>query len=192
LNAAIPTLSINATTIAFGTVAVSTTVTQSVTLSSTGTAPVTISATAVTGSGFTVSGLTLPVTLSQGQTATLNVEFDPAAAGAATGQVTVTSNSSTGATAVIGLSGTGETASYSVNLTWDAPTSSPDPVAGYNVYRSPSGSSSYQLLNSSPLGQTSYVDSTVTSGQVYDYIVESVDASGVVSTPSNMAALTIP
>jgi fibronectin type 3 domain-containing protein len=77
-------------------------------------------------------------------------------------------------------------------LSWDAPTSSPDPVAGYNVYRSPSGASSYQQLNSSVVTQTTYVDTTVQAGQNYDYIVESVDASGVTSVPSNMADVVVP
>ena len=92
---------------------------------------------------------------------------------------------------MIALTGTGETASSSnqVNLTWDAPTTSSDPVAGYNVYRSPSGSSSYQQLNASAITQTSYVDTTAQTGQTYEYIVESVDASGVTSAPSNMAGV---
>lgn len=46
-----------------------------------------------------------------------------------------------------------------VNLTWDAPSSSPDPVAGYNAYRAQSGSTNYTLLN--PAGT---VSSTWTSG----------------------------
>jgi fibronectin type 3 domain-containing protein len=36
------------------------------------------------------------------------------------------------------------------------------------------------------------VDTTVSNGQTYDYIVESVDASGVTSAPSNMASAAIP
>jgi len=47
-------------------------------------------------------------------------------------------------------------------------------------------------LNSSPETETAYVDSTVVSGQIYDYIAESVDASGVESSPSNIFSVAIP
>ena len=186
-----PALSINTTTIAFGDVVLNNPATQSVTLTSSGTASVTVSAATVTGTGFTVSGASFPLTLSPNQTATLSIEFDPTAAGAASGSLTLSSNSSTGSSSVIALTGTGETASASsqVSLTWDAPTTSTDPVAGYYVYRSPSGSSSYQQLNASAITQTSYDDTTAQAGQTYDYIVESTDASGVTSAPSNMASV---
>jgi fibronectin type 3 domain-containing protein len=155
---------------------------------------VTVSAATLTGTGFTVSGAAFPLALSPNQTATLSVEFDPTAAGAVSGSLTITSNSSTGSSTVITLTGTGEATSYEVNLTWDAPSSSSDPVAGYNVYRSPSGGTSYQQLNTTvlPMTPTTYVDTTVQAGQTYDYIVESVDASGVTSAPSNMASAPIP
>ncbi len=192
LGAALPTLSVNATTIAFGDVNLNSPATQSLILTSTGGAAVTVSAATVTGSGFSVSGATFPLTLNPNQTATLSVQFDPTTATALTGQLTITSNSSTGSSMVIGLSGTGVGVLYEVNLSWDAPTSSPDPVAGYNVYRAPSGGTNYQQLNSMTVTQTTYVDTTVLNGQTYDYIVESVDASGVTSSASNMAAVPIP
>ncbi len=91
---------------------------------------------------------------------------------------------------MIALTGTGDP--LQVSLTWDAPSSSPDPVAGYNVYRSPSGAGNYQQVNPSVVTQTAYVDTTVQVGQNYDYIVESVDASGVTSVPSNVASVAIP
>jgi hypothetical protein len=86
----------------------------------------------------------------------------------------------------------GSPASYSVDLSWDAPRGSAEPVAGYNVYRSPSGGSTYQRLNSSVDTQTTYVDSTVQSGRSYDYVVESVDDSGVESAPTSPIAVSIP
>jgi predicted phage tail protein len=192
LGAGVPTLSINATSISFGDVLVNSPATQSITLSSTGTAPVTISAASVSGTGFSVSGATFPLTLNPTQTATLSVEFNPIATllGLVSGSLTITSNSSTNPTASIALSATAEP--VQVSLTWDAPSSSPDPVAGYNVYRAPSGSTTYQLLSSVSSSQLAYTDTGVQAGLTYDYIVESVDASGVTSTPSNMASVTLP
>lgn len=111
LNAAILALSINATTVAFGGVMVNTPATQSLTMTSSGTAPVTINGATLTGAGFTWSGGALPATLSPGQEATLQVEFDPTVVGAATGQLAITSNSSIGGTMVVGLAGTGTAAS---------------------------------------------------------------------------------
>jgi hypothetical protein len=190
LNPGVRTLSIDASSVAFGNVEVNTPATQSVTLKSTGTAPVTISAATLTGASFTISTGTLPIALTPNESATLSLEFDPTVAGATTGRMTIASNSSTGSPAVISLSGTG-TPPY-VELSWDAPSISSDPIAAYSVYRAPAGSSSFQLLGSSADAQTAYIDTTVQSGQGYDYIVESVDDSGVESTPSNMISVTIP
>jgi hypothetical protein len=190
LNAAVPTLSVSATNVGFGNVEVDTGATQSVVLTSTGTAPVTISAAATTGAGFTLAAVTFPLTLTSGETATLEVSFDPKFAGSANGQVTITNNSSTGNTAVILMSGTGTPPL--VELSWNAPSDSTDPVAGYNVYRAPTGTSGFQMLNSSAVPETTYTDNTVRSGQTYDYIVESVDQDGVESIPSNLISLTIP
>jgi len=91
----------------------------------------------------------------------------------------------------VSLSGTGTAVAHEVDLSWDAPGSSPDPVMGYNVYRSTGGGAS-QLINPSIQTPTSYVDSTVASGSSYNYIVKSVDSNGVESVPSNQITVTIP
>jgi hypothetical protein len=186
-----PGMTTTATTIPFGNVNLNTPATQSVTLTSSGTAPLTINTATLTGTGFTMSGVSAPLTLNPGQTATLSVTFDPTAAGAATGSVTVTSNAASGGTVTINLTGTGTAASYQVNLTWQAPTSSTDPVAGYNIYRSTSGGA-FQLLNSSVNTPVSYTDTTVQNGTSYTYQVTSVDSGGNESSPSNTYATTIP
>ena len=191
LNAAAPALTLSTTSIAFGDVNLNASATQSVTITSSGTAPVTLSAGSVTGSGFSISGVSFPVTLSVGQSAHLNIEFDPTTAGAVIGAVTLTSNASP-STATITLSGTGATVSYEVDLTWNAPTSSTDPVAGYNVYRATSSSSSYQLLNPSVSASTSYRDTSVQDNTSYTYYVESVDVEGNQSAPSNTYTVDIP
>ncbi|MFZ0745003.1 MAG: choice-of-anchor D domain-containing protein [Terracidiphilus sp.] len=184
------TLSVNATSVAFGNVVINDAATQSLTLTSTGTSSVTVSAATLTGTGFTMSGATFPLTLTPNQAVTLSLQFDPTATGAATGQLTIASNSSTKASVVIALSATG--VPHEVELTWEAPGSSSDPVAGYHVYRSPAGGTSYQQVSSIAATQTTYSDNSVASGQAYDYIVKSVDASGVESAPSNMTSVNIP
>jgi hypothetical protein len=195
LGAAVPTLTINAASIAFGDVALNTPSTQSLTLTSTGTAPVTVNSASVSGTGFSSSGATYPLKLSPKQTAILSVEFEPTTAGAASGTLTISSNSSTNPIAKIALTGAGasNSGSYEIDLTWSAPSSSPDPVFKYNIYRSPSGSSNYQLMGSVSSTNFSFTDdNNIENGQTYDYIVESVDSSGDESAPSNMANVSVP
>ena len=107
LNAALPTLGVSGSSVAFGDVPVNVVTTRAVTLTSTGTATLTVSGATVTGTGFTLAPVTFPLSLTPGQTATISVELDPAKAGAVTGQLTVVSNSNTGSEATISLSGTG-------------------------------------------------------------------------------------
>lgn len=192
LGAAAPGLALGATSVSFGTVNLNSLVTQPVILTSSGTAALTISSGSVSGTGFSMSGLSYPLTLNPGQTAILYIQFNPTIVGTASGKVTLTSNAATGSTATINLSGTGEVINYQINLTWNAPVNSPDPVAGYNVYRAAGGSSSYRLLNASVNLSTSFIDTTVQSGSSYSYFVESVDAEGNQSGPSNTYLVSIP
>ena len=92
LNAASILLGVNTTSVAFGDVTVNTASTQSITLTATGTAPVTISAATLAGTGFTLPAATFPMTLNPGQAVALSVQFDPAATGTASGQLTISSN----------------------------------------------------------------------------------------------------
>jgi hypothetical protein len=186
-----PQLTISSTTVSFGSVADGTATTQSLTLTSTGTTPVTVSTATITGAGFTILGGPFPVTLNPSQTLTLQLQFEPTTAGALTGQLTINSNSTTGSPAIVGLSGTGTSVAHYVDLSWDAPVSSPDPVAGYNIYRL-TGTGSFARINASPVSMVAYVDNNVTSGTSYSYQVTSVDSSGVESTPSNEITVTIP
>jgi hypothetical protein len=192
VNPATPTLSINAGSVSFGQVPLNLLVTQTVTLASTGSAPVTVSSAAVTGTGFSLAGAAFSAILSPGQTANLGVQFDPASVGTADGQLTIVSNSSGGVTVAVPLSGTGAVIDYAVELTWDAPEGSADPIAGYNVYRSMAGASEYQLLNPSVDALTAYLDSSIQPGQTYVYLIESVDSSGIESAPSALVAVTVP
>jgi len=116
LNAAVPTLILKRTSVAFGNVAADTTETQSANLWSAGTAPITISGVTLIGTDFKVSESSFPITLNPGQTATLELQFNPTTTGTATGQLNITSNSSAGDKAVISLSGTGIASSSFANV----------------------------------------------------------------------------
>ena len=78
---------------------------------------------------------------------------------------------------------------YSVDLSWSAPVSPTDPVAGYHVYRA-TGSGAYALLGNAT--STAYTDTTVADGSSYNYEVKSVDAAGVESVASNVFTAAIP
>ena len=107
LGSAVPTLSVNPTTVAFGNVMENSTVTQTVTLASTGQLPLTVTGATATGVGYSVSGQTFPFTINPNQTATLTVGFDPTTVGAIQGNVIVASNSSAGNDTVVALTGAG-------------------------------------------------------------------------------------
>ncbi len=87
------------------------------------------------------------------------------------------------------LSGTGNP--HKVDLSWQAPTGSGVTITGYNVYRAPSGGSSFALVNSMD-SQTAFSDASVQSGQTYNYYVTSVDSAGVESAPSNTTTVAVP
>lgn len=179
------------TTLSFGSVTIGTPVSETLTLSSTGTAAVTVSAVKIAGAGFTVSGATFPVTLNPGIAVKLQVQFNPTAAGTVSGSVTISSNSSTGASTGVPLSATGVAAQHKVNLSWAAPVNSPVPVAGYEVYRALSGSTSFQLLNSTLDATTTYQDASVQSGSSYTYYVESVNSASTRSAPLGQTTVKI-
>lgn len=84
--------------------------------------------------------------------------------------------------------------SYEVMLTWAAPTTSPDPVAGYQVFYAPAGTSTYTLIGSTAVNVLTYADqgAWVVPGADLSYVVESVDALGTTSPPSNVATVPIP
>jgi Putative Ig domain len=76
-----------------------------------------------------------------------------------------------------------------VSLNWNASTS--QNIAGYNMYRSPDGTT-WQKINVSLIASTLYSDSTVANGSTYYYATTAVDISGNESTKSNVATVTVP
>lgn len=131
------------------------------------------------------------VTVAAGATST---GFTATASAVSSQQTVKLTASAAGASSTATLQLNPATEDYEVNLNWDAPsdTTDPDSIAGYNVYRAPSGSSAFQLLNTSLNVPTSYTDSTVTSGSSYEYRVTTVDTAGNESAPSNVYTATVP
>ena len=154
-------------------------------LYNTGTGSVTISEATVTGTGFSISGLSLPLTLAAGQDTNFSVTFAPTAAGRVTGSVSIVSNA---ANLLINepLAGTGI---HAVNLSWEASTSL---VAGYNVYRGRVSGGPRRKMNSSLVTETAYTDTAVHTGRTYYYVTTAVDSSGNESAYSNEVQASIP
>src|SRR5271168_1377420 len=109
-------LTLSASTLNFGSVTVNSSATGSVILTSSGNSSVTVNSASISGAGFTIVAGSFPVTLNPNQSVTLQLQFLPTAAGAATGKLTISSNSTSGSTATVALTGTG-TAAASPQLT---------------------------------------------------------------------------
>jgi hypothetical protein len=190
VNAATFTLTASQSTLNFSSVNIGSNSALPVSFTNGGNSNVTISTVTVSGAGYTASGIQSGQIVAPGKSATLNVTFAPASTGSLPGSVTVKSNA-TNSPASVTFTGTGAQApvAHSVTLTWTASTSS---VAGYNVYRSQVSGGPYTKLDSTAVTATSYVDSTVSAGQTYFYVVTSINSSGVESADSAEVSATVP
>jgi hypothetical protein len=188
--AATRVINVSSSNLTFGNINVGSNSVQNVTLTNNGNSSVTISNIGTSGAGYSASGVANGTTLSAGQSTSLSVTFAPTIAGAASGNVTITSNASN-SPGNISLTGTGIQAavSHSVTLSWTASTST---VVGYNIYRSTVPGGPYTLVTSSPVSATTYTDTTVQAGVTYYYVVTAVDASGNESVYSNEASASVP
>jgi Abnormal spindle-like microcephaly-assoc'd, ASPM-SPD-2-Hydin len=110
-----PQLSATPSSAAFGNVVTGTNNSQTINLTNGGSASVTISAVTVAGAGFSTSGITTPLSLAAGKSATFNAVFAPTSAGAVSGSVSLTSNAPNSPLA-IALSGTGVAATKLLGL----------------------------------------------------------------------------
>ena len=102
------------TSIGFGNVTIGGDPSVSEKITNTGGTSVTVSQVAVTGAGFSVSGISTPLTLAAGDSASFNVNFDPTTTGTVSGNVTFTSNGSN-PTMSVPISGTGVAATGSLS-----------------------------------------------------------------------------
>ncbi len=105
-----PQLSLNTSSLDFGTVRVGSKGAANLVIGNTGAADLTVSMITLNGAEFSISGIATPKTISAGQTVPVVLTFTPAAAGVVAGGIALTSNDPNTPTANITLSGTGTTA----------------------------------------------------------------------------------
>jgi Cep192 domain 4 len=181
-------LSVQPSSMNFGSLALGTSKQQSGTLKATG-SRVTVSSASWNGSGYSLSGITFPTAISAGSSVLFTVTFTPQAAGSAQGQISFLSDA-TNSPLTVSLAGSGtQTTQHSVDLSWDASTSQ---VAGYNLYRGVQSGGPYSKLNASLITGLNFTDTSVQSGATYYYAATSVDSNSVESGYSNIATATIP
>src|SRR2546426_50250 len=182
-------LTASPTSLSFGNVTVGSNSTpQTVTLTNSGNSSVSISQINVSGRGFSASGLTAPLTLAAGRTASFSVVFASTTAGTATGNVSLVSNATNSPTIALSASGV-QPIPLARTLSWNP---SPSGPVSYNVYRGTQSGGPYQKLNSSPVSTTTYTDNSVLAGQTYFYVVTAVDSRNMESVHSNEVSATIP
>jgi hypothetical protein len=102
--------------LSLGSVAVGSSRTQALALSNSGGSSLTISGATVSGTGFSVSGLTFPYTLAAGGSASLSVIFTPSTTGTDSATLSLSSNASD-PTVGVSLTGSGTTSSGTLGVT---------------------------------------------------------------------------
>jgi hypothetical protein len=174
----------------FGNVTVGASASKAASLSATG-SPIVISAVNTTNPEFTVSGLTLPVTVNAGQSVPFTVKFSPQSAGTATASLSFVTDTP-GSVASQALSGAGSAAAavdHTVALSW---TDSTTDITGYNVYRGLSSGGPYARVNAAVDTDNGYSDASVNGGTTYFYVVTSVNDAGAESGYSSEVTAVVP
>jgi len=152
--------------------------------------PITISSATINNAEFAIGGISLPMTIPSGGTASLILTFRPQSPGNTTGALTLVSTAINSNTAVpiAGTSTAG--AKHSVTLSWDPSTS--EDVIGYNIYRGTQSGGPYTQINSAPDSAAVATDDHVFAGKTYYYVVTAVTSDSQESAYSNQGSIVIP
>jgi Abnormal spindle-like microcephaly-assoc'd, ASPM-SPD-2-Hydin len=180
-------LGLSPASLSFGNVAVGSTASLNGTITASG-SPVNITSAGINNSEFVVSGISLPVTLAAGQSASFAVTFTPQSSGATSASLSFASNAAN-SPPVESMTGTGTaTTQHTVDLSWNGSTG----AVGYNIYRGTTAGGPYSMVNPSLNDSTAYTDNTVVSGQTYYYVATAVDDQSQESGYSNETQAVIP
>lgn len=183
-------LTMTPSALSYGNVDIGQTGTQTVTMNATG-ASVTINSASSNNSEFALQGVSFPITIPAGQSASFSVGFTPKNSGTQSGSLTFTSTAPN-SPEVESASGVGVQPTYSVGLTWNA--SDSQDISGYNIYRAvyATACGAYAKINSVLNSGTSYADANVSTGTTYCYATTAVNSSKQESAYSNQAQVAIP
>ncbi|MGD0401718.1 MAG: choice-of-anchor D domain-containing protein [Candidatus Acidiferrales bacterium] len=151
-------------TAGFGNVSTGTSNSQTISLTNNGTASLVISNATVTGNGFSITGLSAPITIPAGSNTTFNAVFAPGTAGAVTGSISLMSNAPN-STLTIALSGSG--------------------LAGTQLLAFSAPSLSFGSVN---VGSDTDLSSSLTNTGNSSVTISAVNATGAVFTVSGVSA----
>ena len=188
--------------VSFGNVTTGSTQSQTVTLTNSGGTSASISQASVTGAGLSISGLTLPLSLGAGQSASFQLTFSPTSAGTVSGGLTITSTANN-ANLSMAVTGTGVAPGALVlnpgNVSFGSVTvgsSQSQPVTITN-----SGGSSVTITKATAAGAGFSINGlptplTLTPGQSSSFTVAFApqaagSATGSVAFTSNLAAVSL-
>ena len=160
-------LSLSQNSVTFANITTGTSNSQALQITNSGNSNLTITQANVTGSAFSLSGLSLPATLTSGQKVSISVVFAPQSAGTAAGSVLFVSNAG-GSPAAVTLSGSSTAAALTLSV-------------------SP-GSLSFGNVNA---GSTSTKTVTLTNTGNADVTVSQISASGTGFALSGAAGVTL-
>jgi len=151
-------------TAGFGNVSTGTSNSQTISLTNNGTSSLVISNATVTGTGFSIAGLSAPITIPAGSKTTFNAVFAPGAAGAVTGSISLMSNAPN-STLTIALSGSG--------------------LAGTQLLTFSTPSLSFGSVN---VGNNTDLSSSLTNTGNSSVTISAVNATGAAFTVSGVSA----
>ncbi len=174
-----PQITASLSSVNFGTVTAGNSNSQPIVISNIGSASLTISQFAVTGKGFSATGLTAPLTIPAGQSAaSFSVAFKPSSTSTVSGSISLVSNAPDSPLS-IALSGRGGTATHSLSV-------SPSTLAFGDVAVGTNTSQDVSLKNTG----TSSITISAVSWKGAGFSGSGVN-SGLILTPNQTAALSV-
>jgi hypothetical protein len=163
--------------------------TQPLTITSHSSGAITINALSLSNNAFSNSWVSLPVTLSPGQSLTIKVSAQPETA-AMQGTLTIVTSAGNSTVSLTETAAPSTTA-HSVSLKWGPP-STGIPTGSYDVDRAVSGSTYFSHIGSTSASVTNWTDYSPQAGQTYQYRVRALDHAGDTGPPSDVITLKIP